>query len=310
MRSRLALSILVACLAAPLAATAAPGPQQGAACPQPGALAAGGTLVCGLAPPPASGFVWQSVGTFTRKRAKPKDGDRVITASLVDPAQIQSISKFRSCDGHVYYGLTDFHGRPEGASSMKHYFAYQDSLLTTLNGQQQVQPRTVKMYAPFNGVVSIFDIGGTGQGIEIERQPFDGWYMSIYHTDPVVRNGARVRAGQLIAYGAALPTFDVAMQRFSREVQPGTLGGAALALGLESMFAHMTASLTAKWAAHGVSTASIVVPQADRLAQPCTCVQNGPAPPGGGPAPTTPYPGSSGCYFESDPNTDLVRLSP
>lgn len=244
-------------------------------------------------------FVWEPLGPYTAKTAKPGDADSVITASPVDPAQIKSVTKFRSCAGHVYYGATDFHGQPEGASNMKHYFSDLDSLLTTVNGQPQVQPNTVKLYAPFNGVVlNIFEIGGTGKGIEIERQPFDGWYTTIYHTNPLIHVGATVRSGQLIAYQAGLPTFDMALQRFARELK--NVDGAVFALGLESIFAHMTPSVAARWSARGITTATVIVSRADRLAQACTCPISG-TPPG------PPAPGSTGCYFLPTP-ADTVPL--
>jgi hypothetical protein len=303
----LTLWVAAGCVLAPVAALGAGGtaaPVPGSKCSQGGATVSSGSFlfVCVIRPqlPKQENpldLVWEQYGPYTSKTAKPGDADPVITASPVSPSQVQSISKFRSCAGHVYYGATDFHGSPEGASNMKHYVYILPSLLTTVNGTQQVIPRTVKLFAPFNGVVlTTFDLQGTGQGITIERQPFDGWYVTIYHTDLSVQTGASVRAGQLIGYAGGLPTFDIALQRFAREWK----GAPPFSLGLESIFAHMSPAAAAPWAARGVTTANVIVPRSTRLAQACTCVSNSLPP---GPA----VPGSSGCYFDPSP-ADVVPL--
>lgn len=229
------------------------------------------------------------------KTADPKDTDQVITASPVDPAQINFITKFRSCGGHEYFSTPDYNGQAEGDSNMKHYFYVADKYLGS--------DTSVKLYAPFDGKVHFMDIGGTGKGAVIEHQPFDGWYVVIYHVNPVVSEGATVKSGQLLGYdhlGDGMRSFDIALQRFKTEIQPTQDNGDMLVKNLESIFAHMDSSVASQWSAHGVTAANAVVDRAFRVTSPCQCTANQPQQPAGFK--------SNECYFDGS-SADNVTLS-
>jgi hypothetical protein len=229
------------------------------------------------------------------RTADPKDTDAIITASPVDPTQLKFITKFRSCGGHEYFSTPDYSGLAEGDSSMKHYFYVANQYLGI--------PNAVKLYAPFDGTVHFMEIGGTGKGAVIEHQPFDGWYVVVYHVDPVVTDGASLKSGQLLGYdhSTSVVSFDIAMQRFKTEINPAQDGSNTLVKNLESMFTHMDSAVAAEWAAHGVTPANAVVDRASRVANPCQCAANQPQQAAGFK--------SSECYFTGTPANDDIPIS-
>jgi hypothetical protein len=232
-----------------------------------------------------------STNNGSAKTANPGDAEPVITASPVDPAQIQWVSKFRSCAGHEYYSTPDYNSLTEGDSNMKHYFYVASQYLNS--------GKSVKLYAPFDGTVHFMEIGGTGKGAIIEHQPFDGWYVAIYHVDPSVADGATLKSGQLLGYDhltGGIVSFDMAMQRFKTPTDPQS----DLLKNLESIFDHMDSNVSAQWAAHGITTANIIVDRAYRAANSCQCAANQPQQAAGFK--------SSECYFESSPD-DKVTTS-
>ena len=229
--------------------------------------------------------------------ANPQTSDKIITASPVDPTQIERIYKFRSCHGHDYYGV-DYDGNAEPNSSMKNYFKPLESLENTNN--------KVKIFAPFNGVIVQIDPMDIirGRHFMIMHEPFDGWYATFIHInfqDSQIYEGAHVKAGQLLGYAVTDNygrDFDFALQRFKYE--NAQYNGAYvndnfqtyLTQNLEPPFAHMTNAVLAKWAAKGVTASDTIVSKEYREANPCTCK--------GGP------PGTTSCHYHNLNGMDSV----
>ena len=233
---------------------------------------------------------------FFARTADPQDSDKIITANLVDPTQIQSISKFRSCAGHEYFTSPDYSGQPEGDSNMKLYFSPISRYLNTTNA--------LKLDSPFDSTVHIFSLAGsTGSGMILERQPFDGWYAEVFHIDPPVSDGATVKAGDLLGYAHMVNerAFDFVLQRFKTEVDPRRhQQDEFLTKNTEPVFSHMTDALLAQWATHGITADNTVVDRSYRLANPCQCAKNQPYDPA---AATSHF-----CHFEPTPG-DSVTVS-
>ncbi len=233
--------------------------------------------------------------------ADPQTSDKIITASPVDPAQIERIYKFRSCHGHDYYGA-DYDGNSEPNSSMKDYFKPLESLEGTND--------RVKVFAPFDGVIVEIDPMDIvrGRHFMIMREPFDGWYATFIHMnfdDSQIYEGAHVKAGQLIAHAVTDNygrDFDFALQRFKNE--KAQYNGAYindnfqtyLTQNLEPPFAHMTNAVLAQWGAYGVTAADTIVSKESREANPCTCK-------GGSP-------GTTSCHYHNPNGIDSVALKP
>lgn len=231
--------------------------------------------------------------------ANPRISDKVITASPVDPAQIERIYKFRSCHGHDYYGA-DYDGSNEPNSSMKVYFKPLEDLENTND--------KVKIFAPFDGIVAQIDPMDIvrGRHFMLMHEPFDGWYATFIHInfqDPEIYEGARVKAGQLLGYAITDNygrDFDFAMQRFKNE--NNQYNGAYindnfqtyLTQNLEPPFAHMTDAVLAQWQAYGVTAADTIVSKEYREAHPCTCK-------GGSP-------GTTSCHYHNPNGVDSVAL--
>ncbi len=208
--------------------------------------------------------------------ADPKETDKFITYSPVDPSQIQYIDKFRSCHGHDVFGI-DYNGESEPLSAMKMYFKPINNLLYTND--------KVNVYAPFNGIVVQVDPGDTirGRHYVIRREPFNGWYITMFHqnfSDSVVYPGAKVQAGELISHAVTTQQghdFDIALQRF--RVEDNQYNGifnnynfaVAFLQNLEPLFPHMTNNVFAQWEAYGVYPDNTIVSRNYRLANPCTC---------------------------------------
>ncbi len=229
----------------------------------------------------------------------PQSTDIFITSNFVDLSQIQSIAKFRSCHGHDVFS-TDFNGDSEPLSAMKMYFRPIDSLQGTNN--------KVKVFAPFDGEIVQVDPTDTSRGRHyvIRREPFNGWYMTIFHqtfSDADLHVGTRVKAGQFLSYATTNDIghdFDIALQRFTNEnaqyngVPSNYNYQTAILRNLEPIFPHMTEGVLAQWEARGVALADdTIVSKAYREANPCTC-QGEP-------------PGTTDCNFDN-PNPDKITL--
>lgn len=179
-----------------------------------------------------------------------------LTALPVDLSQIAEISKFRSCNGHDFSGY-DTDGQLETTRSMKHYFGPISSLAGA-TGQ-------VKVYAPIDGTINRMDPEQSRRGTQLWIGANEySWNVILFHLDPTagISVGTQVKAGQLVGYANLTNAFnfDIAYQRPHPNAQ---------AWDEDSIFNHMSPSVSAAFAAHGVNTSNVIVSKAARDASPC-----------------------------------------
>lgn len=183
-----------------------------------------------------------------------------LTVSPMDPSRVTSMSRFRSCAGHDYSGPT-VNGPREANRSMKTYL-YVNAPWTDAG--------TVSVRAPFAGTVYISQEGDNPLGSWVRVVNDSGWAFTIFHSDPAVRNGQRIRAG------AALATFP---PRNAPTAIPDRLGEpeANFDFSLEStdgrraLFVdYLTPKAASAWKARGFTGAALKISRAERDAAPCT----------------------------------------
>lgn len=237
----------------------------------------GVTFVCTLN---SKKLVWKPIQAL-KKTASPSSNNSgsktkvpniVLVANPVDLSNVVRISKFRSCIGHDFSnGFTASKGSPAGlaplehARSMKHYI-YTDVALTDVG--------SIKGFAPFDGIVQIvaeqFPLG-----VQMIIKSESGWTFRLFHGDPLVKDGARVKAGSPVItwppknalsllgpQGQTTSSFD-----FSLEYPAGNI--------FESMFNRMDPKVAALWAAKGFSAENSIQSKAFRDANPCTVGSDG-----------------------------------
>lgn len=182
-----------------------------------------------------------------------------LTVSPIDPAMVTAMSRFRSCAGHDYSGqFVD--GTRERDRSMKNYI-YVDAPWTT--------PGAVTVRAPFSGTVHISEDLGTPLGSWVRVVNSNGWAFTVFHSDPTLKEGQRVRAG------ASLATFP---PRNAPRVMPERMGEpqANFDFSLESLdgryapfIDYLTPAAAAPWAARGFTPKALTISPAERAASPC-----------------------------------------
>ena len=179
-------------------------------------------------------------------------------------AQIQAISKYRSCAGHDHAGY-DFSGTLETNRSMKHYLLPIAELQGTLD--------KVKAFAPFDGTVVRLEmekdtVGGrphNGNGISFStaRDPNVQFQFGHVYFARDFKMGDAVKAGELIGFAALGETAN----DFDIDLFGQTPTGREVIYG--SVFEHMTPTVLAAFAAVGVTPANVELTKADRDARPC-----------------------------------------
>ena len=188
-----------------------------------------------------------------------KDEDeKFITASFVDPEQIEAISKFRSCAGHNSGRILD---ADEPVSSLKHYVNPKPEYTSPDNRFQ--------IYAPFDGRI----IGGstaiTNRGKHVFLSPsYSAWAMGFDHIDPLpkVKFGYTFKAGELLGYAS-----------FNEEHPESSGIDVELAFlpqldyGVASVFSHMTDDVLEEFAEYSVAPENMVISREEREANPCEC---------------------------------------
>ena len=110
---------------------------------------------------------------FSNENGESLETENFIVANPVDLEQINSISKFRSCAGHDYSG-TNVNGEFETQRSMKHY----------LEPKQGLEPtNSVKVFAPFDGIISEIEVDQDPRGKQVWLSPGGGWHFIFFHID-------------------------------------------------------------------------------------------------------------------------------
>lgn len=188
---------------------------------------------------------------------------KFITANPLDLTQIKSISKFRSCAGHDFSGIS-YEGVVETDRSMKLYI-YPIDKLAASKGK-------IKILSPITGTVDHYEPAHAGTGgangtlrgdgiwIKVPDLPID---VVLAHVDPVmsVAEGTTFQAGQLVGYanlsGSAGNNFDLVIQGVDRQEK------------YYSIFKHMTPAVLAEYSARGITPDDMIVSKDFRDAHPC-----------------------------------------
>jgi len=180
----------------------------------------------------------------------PDQTAKYIVASPVDLEQIKSISKYRSCAGHIRDGYS-FERIREYDRSMKHYFFPVEEFQGTLD--------KVKVYSPVDGEIVHIDYEKdkiiperphNGGGIHISPDMDKRVKVVLGHIYTVkdYKVGNRVKAGELIGYaslGNAGNDFDVDLSSVQKA------DGDVEILG--SIFDHMIEPVLAQFAKYGIT---------------------------------------------------------
>jgi hypothetical protein len=131
----------------------------------------------------------------------------LIKANPVNLLQIDSISKFRSCQGHDLSGYNS-KGELESNRSMKHYLNPATEFRSTKG--------KVEVYAPFDGIITGNFSGFRSAEVYIKSHDTN-WVVLFYHIEllKALDTGGTVTAGQLIGYAdvSDQSNFDISMQR-------------------------------------------------------------------------------------------------
>jgi len=190
-----------------------------------------------------------------------------IQHDFIDLAQIYSISKYRSGEGH------DFSGNGETCRSMKHYFTPQ--IDTTIKPQKAADGRSIppqpdgktdiNIYSPVDG--KIIDIQSerlpVGEQIYIRPDNAKDFTIRLFHVYKVdgVKKGERVKAGQKIGVISKYSATDISVE-----------GGR---YQFVSYFQVMPDSIFAAYRARGLkSRDEVIISRAYRDAHPIPCNQD------------------------------------
>jgi len=201
----------------------------------------------------------------------------IITSSPFNPADIASITKFRSCAGHDFAeGSADgqvLSNDPqyEKFSSMKHYIV----------PLKQNAGDTTDVFAPFDGVVTRIASESGAQsngktyanpGSQIDIVPYSNpsitfTFMHVYGT--TLKPGDSVTSGQKLAHheiqavNAGHSSFDIAMSKMTMATMQAHVRKRL------SMMNFLTQNVATELNAVGLTPDNLIWPAAYRTAHPC-----------------------------------------
>lgn len=195
--------------------------------------------------------------------------DFLLTKNFVNINQIASISKFRSCQGHVH--IPRHYTGPK--SNMKHYFQVKDG----------IPAEKVAIYAPFDGKLLDFPIGelmlfpaSSGR----VTNSLSEWYLGFDHVKRESSLGptATVKAGQVIGYfdNTGTSSFDVliAVAGFPPKSIDGWMSPQDK---LDSVFRYMSKEVFAEYQRpDATKPENYIISESDRSTQPCQYRGTGP----------------------------------
>lgn len=212
--------------------------------------------------------------TGTSSGEAPASGN-FITANPIDLKHIVRLSKFRSCVGHDYSpgiiaGKSGSTANVESKRSMKHY---------VIIDVPASPARVVTGYAPFDGTIK-YDTNNYTMGIGVSVVSTNGWTFEFMHVDPLVADGAKVKAGAAII---AAPANNAAAAAAAKNASGTPTGGSTtnvfdMALYssntkpvvIESPFQHFAPNVASLWEAKGFTASTTIISQQARDAAQCT----------------------------------------
>jgi hypothetical protein len=196
-------------------------------------------------------------GASSLAAPSPDQGQKLIETAFFDLGQYAAVSKFRSCEGHDFSGL-NVQGESESGRSMKHYLQARSDLVGS-TGKLAVR-------APFDGRIEMLEPDQRGHRLGIVSAAHPNWMLLFFHTDPAsgLELGSTVKVGQTVGYGnlaGGSENFDVTLK--------WSPGGNSQQERWDSPILHLTDSVAADFARHGLTPDTLVVGKSVRDASPC-----------------------------------------
>lgn len=163
----------------------------------------------------------------------------LLTKNFVDPAKVEKISKFRSCQGHTVIPTDE----SETKRNMKHYVLLKEEF----RGSNKVQ-----LFAPYDAKIGLFSNPEKGLEGEIWFDAGSDWQFSIEHIiiNPKLSDGDSVKAGDFIGYSGP-KGFDI-VYAVGAETQKIIDGYNSPFAKLDSVFTHMTDDLFTEYQKFGI----------------------------------------------------------
>ncbi len=208
----------------------------------------------------------------------------LIHKNFIDLEQFDSISKYRSCQGHLVTTLDN----EETQRTLKHYFKVKRQYINTDD--------KVEIYAPFDGYVAFMaedrcrKEGKCYGGGELWFFPIEGkervryedmFGFNIIHIKPKqgLKNGDVIRAGRLLGYGDFLGgynTVDIAIAKPTKEFKQID-GWDCPYAELDSVFKYMYRDVAIEYMKKGIrSKRSIIIDKEYRDNNLCDYENSGP----------------------------------
>lgn len=173
---------------------------------------------------------------------------KFVSTDYIESAKIESITKFRSGEGHDY--SDDF----ESCRSMKHYF----------KPKSNVDWASIKIFSPVKGTVVRIDEEWAGTQIRIKSEQYPAFYFIIFHislTNPL-------KVGDAVSEGQQLGTHIGSQTQSDIAVGVSTPNGWKLI----SYFDVMTDQLFQVYEARGIGSRSdLIITKEARDADPLLC---------------------------------------
>lgn len=195
---------------------------------------------------------------FPKTESKESSTSPTVSQNFINLDNVSRISKFRSGYGHDFS-----YGTGETCRSMKHYFDI----------KKDVNPRSVRYFAPINGTIT--DIRQTTNEYGILESQFSirsdenkNYFFRFFHValNPEFKNGTRVNAGDTLGtIGHPQAHGEIAVEeRRGRQTI------------LHSWFDIIDTELSHEYADRGVNKENIIIPKETRDANPLVCDFNTP----------------------------------
>ena len=180
---------------------------------------------------------------------------KFVSTNYIDLTKIQSISKFRSSEGH------DYSDGAEKCRTMKHYFWPEGGD----PGQVHVPSwSTISVYAPVEGSVDRLDEEWAGTQIWIRSRQYPDFFFIIFH----VQRKDSLKVGDPIAVGQFVGSHIGDQTMSDIAVGVSTPGGWRLI----SWFDVLTDSLFHQYQSRGIaSREALQISKSERDANPLTC---------------------------------------
>lgn len=227
---------------------------------QASSLMTGGDKAMARLSPKQRGLVEGCLLTNGRPLGKSTKKPPQLTDSPMDPTAVTYMSKFRSCAGHDFSGM-NIQGQAESNRSMKHYLYVNKPWTAT---------GSIEVVAPFAGtaIVSVEQDYPLGSWVRILHR--NGWAFTAFHIDPSLRDGQRVKAGDVIGTFPPANAQTFMPERMSEPEANFDFTLQSTDGRIASFIEWMSPSVRNAWTARGFTTEALTIAKSERDAQSCT----------------------------------------